>query len=72
MTIDARCKEQLALAEQMYKQFKYTEPGSAEQLRSLGTLTFLISMWADFFLRTEAKRMDAALSLISVTDHDDS
>ena len=46
----------------MFMDFKYTRPGSKEQLRALGTLSFLIGMWADF-LNAEKKRMDQALVL---------
>jgi hypothetical protein len=46
----------------MFMEFKYTRPGSKEQLRALGTLSFLIGMWADF-LNAEEKRMDQALVL---------
>ena len=63
MSIDKRCKEQLKVADQMFMDFKYTPPGSREQIRALETFTFLISMWADYFLQSEAVRMDAALSI---------
>ena len=46
----------------MFMDFKYTRPGSKEQLRALGTLSFLIGMWADF-LTAEEKRMDRVLVL---------
>ena len=63
MSIDQRCKEQLNVADQMFMDFKYTPPGSREQIRALHTFTFLVSMWADFFLQSEAVRMDAALAI---------
>ena len=63
MSIDQRCKEQLKVADQMFMDFKYTTPGSREQIRALYTFTFLVSMWADFFLQSEAVRMDAALAI---------
>ena len=65
MSIDQRCKEQLKVADQMFMDFKYTTAGSREQLRALQTFTFLVSMWADYFLQSEAARMDAALSIES-------
>ena len=37
-------------------------PGSKEQLLALGTLGFLIGMWADF-LTSEEKRMDQVMTL---------
>ena len=62
MSIDARCKEQQSVADRMLMDFKYTRAGSEEQLRALGTLNFLIGMWADF-LTAEEKRMDQVLVL---------
>ena len=62
MSIDARCQEQRSVADRLFMDFKYTRPGSKEQLRALGTLSFLIGMWADF-LNAEEKRMDQALVL---------
>ncbi len=46
----------------MFMDFKYTSPGSQEQLQALATLSFLIGMWADF-LTAEEKRMDQVLAL---------
>ena len=62
MSIDSRCKEQLPVSAQMFLDFKYTSPGSKEQVRALNTLSFLVGMWADF-LRSEERRMAAALAL---------
>ena len=62
MSIDARCKEQQSVADRMFMDFKHTRAGSKEQLRALGTLNFLIGMWADF-LTAEEKRMDQVLVL---------
>ena len=62
MSIDARCREQRSVAERMFVDFKYTRPGSKEQLQALSTLSFLIGMWADF-LTAEEKRMDQAIAL---------
>ena len=42
--------------------FKYTSPGSKEQLRALKTLSFLISLWPDFLVQEE-RRMMSVLSL---------
>ena len=53
MSIDARCKEQQSVADRMFMDFKYTRAGSKEQLRALGTLNFLIGMWADFLTAEE-------------------
>ena len=62
MSIDARCKEQQQTADRMFMDFKYTAPGSKEQVRALATLSFLVGMWADF-LSAEEKRMASALAL---------
>ena len=62
MSIDARCQEQRSVAYRMFMDFKDTRAGSKEQLRALGTLSFLIGMWVDF-LAAEEKRMDQALVL---------
>jgi hypothetical protein len=62
MSIDARCKEQQQTADRMFMDFKYTSPGSKEQMRALMTLSFLVGMWADF-LSAEEKRMTSALAL---------
>ena len=62
MSIDARCKEQQSAADRMFMDFKYTRPGSKEQIQSLVTLSFLIGMWGDF-LSAEEKRMDQVLVL---------
>ena len=62
MSIDARCHEQQSAADRMFMDFKYTRPGSKEQLQALATLSFLIGMWADF-LAAEEKRMDQVLVL---------
>lgn len=64
MSIDSRCKEQLRVSAQMFLDFKYTTPGSKEQVRALNTLSFLVGMWADFLL-SEERRMAAALTLDS-------
>ena len=62
MSIDARCREQRSVAERMFVDFKYTRPGSKEQLQALSTLSFLIGMCPDF-LTAEEKRMDQVLVL---------
>ncbi|BEV36787.1 hypothetical protein CREGCYN_15990 [Synechococcus sp. M16CYN] len=66
MSIDNRCREQQRVADQMFTDFKYTKPGSKEQIRALNTLNFLVGMWVDF-LSQEEKRMHSALTLESST-----
>ena len=63
MSIDNRCREQREVADKRFMDFKYTAPGSKEQIRALTTLSFLIGMWADFLV-IEERRMDAAISLM--------
>ena len=55
MTIDSRCKQQQKVADRIFMDFKYTEPGSADQLRALGTFSVLISQWAAFLLDEERR-----------------
>ena len=62
MSIDNRCREQQRVADQMFMDFKYTSPGSNEQVRALNTLSFLVSMWADFLVQEE-RRMSSVLTL---------
>ena len=62
MSIDARCQEQQSAADRIFMDFKYTRPGSKEQVQALATLSFLIGMWADF-LTAEEKRMDQVIVL---------
>ena len=64
MTIDSRCKEQQNVADKIFMDFKYTAPGSADQVRALKTLSFLIGMWGDFLFHEE-RRMASALTLES-------
>ena len=67
MSIDNRCKEQVRVSSQMFMDFKYTSPGSEEQVRALKTFSFLVGMWADF-LTNEERRMAAALALGSINN----
>ena len=62
MSIDSRWKEQQSVADQMFMDFKYTRPGSKEQVRALSALSFLVGMLSDFLVNEE-KRMSSALSL---------
>ena len=49
MTIDQRCKSQQITADRMFMDFKYTNPGSKEQLGALKSLHKLVCQWALFF-----------------------
>ena len=65
MSIDARCKEQRTNANRMFMDFKYTAPGSKEQVSALTSLSFLMGMWADS-LSAEERRMDRAQDLEAI------
>ena len=53
MSIEQRCRNQQAIADRIFMDFKYTKPGSDEQRRALEKFNFLVCMWADFFLVEE-------------------
>ena len=42
--------------------FKYTAPGSDDQLRALKTLNVLISLWGDYLSREEFRMASTDLS----------
>ena len=63
MAIDSRCKEQQEIAKQLFMMFVKHQPGSSEQCQAIIMFNFLMSMWADFFLVAEVRRMDAANAL---------
>lgn len=46
----------------MFMDFKYTSPGSKEQLSALKTFNDQVRLWADFLLQEE-RRMSAALAV---------
>ena len=54
MTIDQRCKSQQTTADRIFMDFKYTKPGSTEQLKALESLHKLVSQWAVFFKSDES------------------
>merc|ERR1712138_76535 len=56
MSIDNRCREQRDVADQMFMDFKYTQPGSEEQIRALKTFSFLIGMWAEKVKKKQHKK----------------
>lgn len=62
MTIDSRCREQQKVADRIFMDFKYTAPGSDDQLRALQTLNVLISLWGDYLSREEFRRASTDLS----------
>ena len=50
MSIDERCKNQQPAADRLFMDFKYTKPGSDEQMRALASFNSLVCIWADFLL----------------------
>ena len=54
MTIDQRCKSQQITADRIFMDFKYTKPGSTEQLKALKTLHTLVCQWVVFFHGVES------------------
>ena len=62
MTIDSRCREQQKVADRIFMDFKYTAPGSDDQLRALKTLNVLISLWGDYLSREESRMASTDLS----------
>ena len=64
MSIHRRCKQLQRVADQMFMDFKYTSPGSREQLRALKTFNDQVLLWADF-LAQEEKRMSSTLAVES-------
>ena len=50
MSIDERCKNQQPAADRLFMDFKYTKPGSDEQMRALASFNSLVCIWAEFLL----------------------
>ena len=48
MSIDKLCRDQRNSADRLFMDFKYTSPGSNEQIKALSTFQHLISCWAQF------------------------
>ena len=61
MTIDQRCKSQQITADRIFMDFKYTKPGSTEQLKALKTLHTLVCQWLVFFHGDESYDKDKIL-----------
>ena len=62
MSIHNRCKELQRVADRMFMDFKYTSPGSMEQLRALKTFNDQVCLWADFLVQEE-RRMSSSLAV---------
>ena len=54
MTIDQLCKNQQITADRIFMNFKYTKPGSTEQISALKTLHTLACQWVVFFHGVES------------------
>ena len=52
MSIEKLCREQRNSADRLFMDFKYTDPGSDEQIQALNTFHSLISLWACYLSRT--------------------
>ena len=61
MTIDQRCKSQQITADRIFMDFKYTKPGSTEQIKALKTLHTLVCQWVVFFHGDESYDKDKIL-----------
>ncbi len=55
MSIHNRCKQLQRVADQIFMDFKYTRPGSKEQLRALKTFNDQVCLWADFLVQEERR-----------------
>ena len=64
MSIDERCKNQQPAADRLFMDFKYTKPGSNEQMRALASFNSLICIWADYLLVDERTRTESAKAYI--------
>ena len=55
MNIAKQCREQRNIADKIFMDFKYTKPGSQEQVDALLSFHFLIGAWADSCIRSDEK-----------------
>ena len=55
MNIAKQCREQRNIADKIFMDFKYTKPGSQEQLNALQAFHLLIGSWADSCIRSDKK-----------------
>lgn len=65
MSIDEKCRNQQFLADRIFMDFKYTKPGSNEQVRALASFNSLVCLWADFFLTVEKTRLEPARNFVN-------
>ena len=55
MNIAKQCREQRNIADKIFMDFKYTTPGSQEQLNALQAFHLLIGAWADSCIRSNKR-----------------
>ena len=48
ISIEKRCKCQQSIADKIFMDFKYTHPGSTEQINALSTFNISVAMWSIF------------------------
>ena len=54
MGIEALCRQQRNIADRIFMDFKYTAPGSDEQIQALNTLHGLVGLWAHYALNAKS------------------
>ena len=63
MNIQKQCREQRNTADKIFMDFKYTRPGSQEQLDALLAFHLLIVAWADSFTSSDKNRSSVKMAL---------
>ena len=56
MSIERLCRRQRNSADRLFMDFKYTDPGSDEQIQALNTFHSLISLWAHYLSMTSPEQ----------------
>ena len=59
MSIEEHCKAQRNTADKVFMDFKYTSPGSNEQVDALRTFHLLICLWANFLDKADTDYVDS-------------
>ena len=55
MNIAKQCRKQRNIADKIFMDFKYTKPGSQEQINALQAFHLLIGAWADSCIVSDEK-----------------
>ncbi len=58
MSIEEHCKSQQNIADRIFMDFKYTYPGSDEQVNALKTFHLLVALWADFLIKSDSSTLE--------------